>query len=640
MSYDPRDRLVRGSDEDGQDLPPNSHTLSDLPARLRVPPHEDAARVHSRSLLQEAETYAYQRELAMIARGELVREDDAHATDTSLSDSMSIASYDRHTCKRCDKEVYGLVQLCPEHQQEVEREKREADQRRNEQAVRQQQERQSAANSQVVTPTLNAVQPAVDQGARYSIMVSPYGTPAPNRVKEETGVNRPLAPPTHVAAPAVEMPKLDSWPQHPVVDRVKQEEELRAMRQKREEYERVVMLSDQDKYEEATSVMGSILSRAFTPEMRRMMRYGKLPATLKMTAKDRMAAVQEMKQHQITFAGERLKAPFYLRKLCSTIMRYDFTVGEVHQVMHLTMTGQAEAWLQSEWLRVGDLPDTMKPVQALLEGFMDKWMDNITRTMYRDSLRSMSMLGDRTTVDDLNKHYSKFNELLTGLRMCDRHVDMKDIKYEYFKSLPYKCKAYIGDAYADADTVDDIHRKAERAIVTMPTHRTPAQDGDMPEVIGVNAIPNRSGLKRDNRGPNTNPQPKRFDAQQAYTKNDQRDITCWHCGDKGHYAGLDCPFIGQNQTRRGQAAWAESNKTRYNPRPYDKNYYIELSKKRMPDAASGSSASSSQSSGPASAKLPNGKRRQDNRRIATAKDSNPATAPTVELEEEDDQSSQ
>ena len=143
------------------------------------------------------------------------------------------------------------------------------------------------------------------------------------------------------------------------------------------------------------------------------------------------------------------------------------------------MTGQAEAWLQSEWLRVGDLPDTMKPVQALLEGFMDKWMDNITRTMYRDSLRSMSMLGDRTTVDDLNKHYSKFNELLTGLRMCDRHVDMKDIKYEYFKSLPYKCKAYIGDAYADADTVDDIHRKAERAIVTMPTHRTPAHDVTM-----------------------------------------------------------------------------------------------------------------------------------------------------------------
>ena len=220
--------------------------------------------------------------------------------------------------------MYGLVQLCSEHQQEADREKRGAEHRRHEQAVRQQQEKQTTVTNNVVTPTLSAVQPATDQGARYSIMVSPYTTPAPNRVKEETGMTRPLMPPTHAAAPAVEMPKLDSWPQHPVVDRVKQEEELRAMRQKREEYERVVMLSDQDKYEEATSVMGSILSRAFTPEMRRMMRYGKLPATLKMTAKDRMAAVQEMKQHQITFAGERLKAPFYLRKLCST-SSYDRT---------------------------------------------------------------------------------------------------------------------------------------------------------------------------------------------------------------------------------------------------------------------------------------------------------------------------
>ena len=51
----------------------------------------------------------------------------------------------------------------------------------------------------------------------------------------------------------MEIPKLDPWPVHGVVDRVNQEEELRAMRQKREEYERVVMLSDQDKYEEATS---------------------------------------------------------------------------------------------------------------------------------------------------------------------------------------------------------------------------------------------------------------------------------------------------------------------------------------------------------------------------------------------------
>jgi hypothetical protein len=96
MSYDPRDRLIRGSDEGGQDLPHNSLTLSDLPARLRVPPYEDAARIHKHSLQQEADSYVYQRRLRMIADGELDEDEATHPTDTSLSDSVSIASYDRH----------------------------------------------------------------------------------------------------------------------------------------------------------------------------------------------------------------------------------------------------------------------------------------------------------------------------------------------------------------------------------------------------------------------------------------------------------------------------------------------------------------------------------------------------------------
>ena len=638
MSYDPRDRLIRGSDEGDQDLPPNSHTLSDLPARLRVPPYEDAARIHMHSLQEEADTYVYKRRLAMIARGELA-EDDAQAVDTSLSDSVSVASYDRHTCKRCDKEVYGLVQLCSEHQQEVEREKRDAEQRRREQAARQQHEKQPAVANNVVTPTLSAVQPAVDQGARYSIMVSPYGTPAPDRVKEE--VPRPVMLPTQASAPAVEMPKLDPWPQQYVgFDRVKQEEEARAIHKRKEEYERQLLLSDQDKIEEASSVMGSIFTRAFTPEMRWTMRSNRLPHGTKMTAKDRMTAVHDMLNRRITFAGERLKAPAYLIELCTNILKFEFVPGEVYQTMRLTMTGQAASWLQSEWHRCGYLSQTVKPVQALLEAYMEKWMNYITCTQFRESLRSMSITSDSTSLKDLGDHNAKFNELLTGLQMCDRHVDMNDIKHMYFKSLPNRCKAFIGHTYVDAVSIDDIYKQAEIAIITMHSNRRPSQDGDMAEVIGVNALPNKTGPKKGGGNPNARPQAKTFDAAQAYAKLDRRDITCWHCGVKGHYAGLECPLIGQDQTRRGQAVWAESNKTRYNPRPYDKNYYIERSQKRLPDAASGSSASSSQSSGPASSKLPNGKRRKDNRRIAPAKDSSPATAPTVELDEEDDQSSQ
>jgi TolA-binding protein len=641
MSYDTRDRLIRGSDEEGRDLPNNSFTLSELPARLRVPPYEDAARLHHRTLLEEADSYVYQRRLAMIARGEL-EENDVNVSDTSTSDSASVASHDHRTCRRCDKLVYGLVDLCQEHQEEYTREKRDNEQRqddlrRKEQALREQREKQTTVTANIATPGHAAVSSTMDTGARFSIGVSPYGTPVRDTSKHEAGLNRVSAPPTHAPTPVLDMPKLvaeSGLHNYQVYDRVKQEEEMRATRQKKEEYERVSMLSDIDKYEEATSVLGSILSRAFTPEMRRMMRYSKLPTTIKLTGKDRIAAISEMKVHGITFSGERLKAAFYLRRLCTTIIRYDLSVGEVYQTMSLTMTGQAESWLQSEWYRCGEIPEHMKPVQALLEGFMDKWMDNITRTMYRDSLRSLKMLSESATVDDLNKHYAKFNELLTGLRMCDRHVDMRDIKYEFFKSLPNKCKSFIGDIYAEAESVDEIHKKAERALVTLHSRTTPPQDGDMAEVIGLNALTHKSGPKKDSETVATKPQSKKFDVQQAYSRNERRDITCWHCGDKGHYAGVECPLIEQNQTRRGQAAWALANKSRYEPRQYDKNYFIQRSKQ---GAQARTAASTTQAS--TTPVLANGRRRKDNRRLMRD-NGNAARSDSVELDDEEEQSSQ
>ena len=359
--------------------------------------------------------------------------------------------------------------------------------------------------------------------------------------------------------------------------------------------------------------------------MRRMMRFSKLPSTTKLSGKDRISAIGEMKSHGITFSGERMKAAFYLRQLCTYTLRYEYSVGEVFQVMQLTMIGQAESWLQSAWYRCGDY---MRPVQTLLEDYMNKWMDNITCNMYRDSLKGLKLLSDSSTVDDLNKHYAKFNELLTGLRMCDRHVDMRDIKFTFFKSLPNKCKTFIGDGFTGSESIDTIHKTAEFALVTMHTRGVPAQDGDLPEVIGVNAMPTRGGPKKDNGTVPPKTEPKKFDPQQAHSKNERRDITCWHCGDKGHYAGVECPLIEQSQTRRGQAAWALANKARYNPRPYDKNFFIERSKQ----------AAQANNSGPNSSRPPTARRRKDNRRLM--KGSETVSRLPVDLDDEEEQSSQ
>jgi hypothetical protein len=546
-------------------------------------------------------------------------------------DRAPLRSHDHRTCARCDMPALGQASLCSVHQVEYDREQRDAEQRRQDElrrkelqeAQRRQRDGYTTSTSSAVTPTLSAVRAPVDQQAGYSIMVSPYGTPTRDTVKEET-VNRRTVPPVPTSAQATDVPKLvaESVPYtYQVYDRMKQEDEVRAARLKKDEYERFSMMSDVDKYDEATSVLGSILTRAFTPEMRRMMRYSKLPPTIRLSAKDRISAVGEMKAHGVTFSGERMKAPFYLRKLCTTIIRYDLLVGEVYQVMTLTMTGQAESWLQSEWSRCGEIPEHMKPVQALLDGFIDKWMDNITRTMYRDSLRALRMLSETATLDDLNKHYAKFNELLTGLRMCDRHVDMMDIRFEFFKSLPNKCKSFVGDTYMSADSIDDIHKRAERALITMHTRGTPRSDGDLPDIISVNAMPTQSGRNQDTVAVSSKQPAHKAPAQQVFTQTGRREVVCWHCGDKGHFAGLDCPLIRQDQTKRGQSAWALANKTRPHPRPYDKNFFIKKSKQ----IASGSASSTSSA----------GARRGYDRRPMKTADIGPRQA-NVDLEDEED----
>ena len=211
--------------------------------------------------------------------------------------------------------------------------------------------------------------------------------------------------------------------------------------------------------------------------------------------------------------------------------------------------------------------------------------------------------------------------------MCDRHVDMQDIKYDYFKSLPNRCKSFIGDAYVYAESVDEIHKKAERALVTMHSRGIPRQDGDLSDVISVNALQNKAGPKTDGGTGAAKAQTKKFDTEPSQSKSQQRDVICWHCGDKGHYAGSECPSISQDQTKRGKTAYALAMKGYDNPRPYDKNFYIQRSK----SGAKGNNAGSN------TFRQTRGPRRSDNRR-PFGKSCDTANRPAnVDLEDEDDQ---
>jgi len=103
--------------------------------------------------------------------------------------------------------------------------------------------------------------------------------------------------------------------------------------------------------------------------------------------------------------------------------------------------------------------------------------------------------------------------------------------------------------------------------------------------------------------------------------------------DKGHYAGIECQFIQQPQTKRGQAAWALANTTRYSPRPYDKNYFIERSKSQAPAKVPPAKDSAT------IYRTPNGRLRKNNGKLVKFSDPSQANA-AAELDDDEDQADQ
>jgi hypothetical protein len=156
---------------------------------------------------------------------------------------------------------------------------------------------------------------------------------------------------------------------------------------------------------------------------------------------------------------------------------------------------------------------------------------------------------------------------------------MQDIIHEYFETLPNRVQAFIGTRYKTAISIAELHAEAETALRTMHIRRTPKQDGDLGQVVGVNTMTESVTASIPLNAMPTRPRsrPRERNTQSTYEKLDKRDVVCWHCGDKGHYAGVECSYIDQPQTRRGQAAWAEYQKRAYTPRAYDKKYYISRS---------------------------------------------------------------
>lgn len=353
------------------------------------------------------------------------------------------------------------------------------------------------------------------------------------------------------------------------ISRHEQEAQLQKIKIEEEEVDRVSSSSSVDLEEEAASVLGNVLSRAFTPQQRQMFRYTKTPVTT-MTARDRMAAVKETKDLYGTFTGDRAAAPKFLRDMCSQIQKYDFTIGEVVQMLTLTMKGEAAAWFTAEWNECCRLPEADKPIQILFHHFIDRWMDGLARRSFRDQLAHTRLQSDRVTQSDLQHHYAKFVETVNNLKMCDKHVVMSDIIEDYYKSLPNMCKSFIGGDFKSASSIEDIQRKAEQALAFMHTTSTPKQDGSLPKPIAINTISNTSysNTSSTSQSPRSDRQRRRKPVIRQ----------CYHCGSGEHWTGIECPVFSKPQTTAGKNAWKKRNEDKGVTYEYDKSYYEKMSK--------------------------------------------------------------
>ena len=354
------------------------------------------------------------------------------------------------------------------------------------------------------------------------------------------------------------------------ISRHEQEAQLLKIKVEAEEIDRVSASTSDDLAEEAASVLGNVLSRAFSPSQRQMFRYTKTPNII-MTARDRMAAVKETKDFYGTFSGDRAAAPKFLRDMCAQIQKYDFNIGEVFQMLTLTMKGEAAAWFTAEWSECCRLPESDKPVQILFHRFIDRWMDGLARRAFRDQLAHTRLQSDRVSQSDLQMHYSKFVETVNNLKMCDRHVVMSDLIEDYYKSLPNVCKSFIGGDFKNATSIEDIQRKAEQALAFMHVTSTPKQDGSLPKPIAVHAMPTTQ------HAPSSTPPSPRQRGRRS--QNEPPKIRqCYHCGSMEHWTGIECPVFAQPQTNAGKALWKKRNEAKGATYEYDKHYFEQQSK--------------------------------------------------------------
>jgi hypothetical protein len=512
MYYDDRDLVTVEADDAEPDLPPNSYTFARLPRQLRSDPIiGEQAQDHNNTLTDMIKMYARQLQLTRIAR--------APASSATAGKHHDDDDDQSSPCRRCKKnKVYGLKIHC--HTCELELAKIKQDQ-----------------IDQSWMPKMEAdlVEP------NMTVKIEQYGNQS--------------------SAARVPVRKHMTYRE--------QEKELTVIGERSRDRLRNETSSDADLQEEEASPLGSVLSVVFQPHQRPLLR--RIARTDLVSFRDRNAALIAAGNALTKFDGTSSKAPKYLQDLCTQIQTYKFNEQEIVALMNKTMIDAANQWLQTNLAEVFQLPD--KPMQVLLMRFKEHYVGAHVVRDIRKQLASTVLTTTTPSIKDLDTHYASYTALLTQLRFSDRFVDDKEVLTEYFSSLPYTIRTFIGSSFAALTSINDLHREAQKALVLLGSKTVAKAEA---QLISVNAT-TVSQFKQRQANKDKPDDRRRTDTDTTEARN-IKSVVCYHCGDKGHYTGR-CPLRKSPQTTKGKAVWAKRNQDRGRDYQYQLDFYVQLSDK-------------------------------------------------------------
>jgi hypothetical protein len=536
MSYDPDDDYNPDAEYDQNDLTADSLTFAHLPKALRYdpPPHE-AAVPHDLTLTQLASRHAKHLKLQRAAKQPAPSGDEEPSSDEDTDKDDDDETCGRR-CRRCRiTMVYGASwkRYCLPCAEIIAAEKEATLQRSMPALVKDDLTSPSIATSSSVT---TATKGYVLNDDTSRITIGPYRPPTPTPSR---GVKR-----------------------EPI--RVDEQEYNLAQLQKDAGFRRKNgIATDEDANEEDQCCLGDVLSYVIPADERSMMR--ELQYQEKLTFRERKAAIEQSVSIIGKFSGTSSDAPAYLRHLCEQVIQYQYVAKEVHVIMAKTLAGTAQTWFETNVRQVWMLKHEQKPFQLLLHRFRQMYIGPHYAREVRQRLYSTKLKMPNPSLIDLDLHYNTFNKLANQLKFADQSFNEKDLITEYYTSLPQKVQICIGIDYASLPNYHEIQRRAQQCIAVLNNQTTPRQDGDMP--LTIHAMPEKGKPKG------------RYEAKARTTETaNQKEATCYQCGEKGHYTGR-CPLVKQKQTTKGAKLWATRNQERGQNYEFDLNWYIQLADK-------------------------------------------------------------